>query len=115
PRRQALSRAHLLGPGQRAGAGGLARPEAAAGGRHRDGAQAARRDAAVEYADAALKTQSEALTASTRKRTKAFAASGSERPAMVSMARCRSCISRSFSAMATSALLCSSVRIDSGP
>ena len=56
-----------------------------------------------------------ALTASTRYRTKALDASGSERPAMVSIAMCRSFISRSFKGMATSVLLCSNVRIDSAP
>ena len=54
PRRQALQRAHLLGPGLGAGAGRPARPEALADRRHRDRAEGIRRERAVEHADGAL-------------------------------------------------------------
>src|SRR5256885_9576997 len=54
PGRQALPRAHLLGPGQRAGAGGPAGPGAAARGGRGDGPQAAGRDPAFQRTAQAL-------------------------------------------------------------
>ena len=51
PWRQALQRAHLLGPGERAGADRQARSEGPSGGGRRDSPQAGRRDVAVEHAD----------------------------------------------------------------
>ena len=54
PRRQALSRAHLLGSGERAGADRAARSRGAAGRRRRDREEAARRDPAIEHVDEAL-------------------------------------------------------------
>ena len=54
PRQQALSRAHLLGSGERARADRAARSRGAAGRRGRDREKAARRDPAIEYLDEAL-------------------------------------------------------------
>jgi carboxymethylenebutenolidase len=54
PRRQALSRAHLLGSGLGAGADRPARPQARARRRRGDGEEGARRDTALQHADEAL-------------------------------------------------------------
>ena len=54
PRRQDLSRAHLLGPGERAGPDRAARPQGLAGRRHRYREKATRRDAPFQHADGAM-------------------------------------------------------------